>query len=108
MLLAGDIGGTKTLLGLFEPEGARPRSIAVRAFGSLEYGDLLQMIDEFMRAAGVDRTRIEAACFGVAGPVLGDAAKPTNVPWTVEAGAVRTALALRRVSLLNDLEAMGC
>jgi glucokinase len=107
MLLAGDIGGTKTLLGLFEPTGARPQSISVRAFGSLDYGDLPQMIDEFMRGAGIEGARIEAACFGVAGPVIGESAKPTNVPWTVDAREVSTMLGVRSVRLLNDLEAMG-
>ena len=50
---------------------------------------------------------IDAACFGVAGPVIGEAAKPTNVPWTVDARVVSTTFTLPRVSLLNDLEAMG-
>ena len=107
MLLAGDIGGTKTLLGLFDPTGARPRPIAVRAFGSLEYDDLPPMIDEFMHDPRVGDSRVDAACFGVAGPVIGEAAKPTNVPWTVDARAVGTAFRLPRVSLLNDLEAMA-
>src|SRR4051794_17108269 len=107
MLLAGDIGGTKTLLDLFESAPARPRSVAVRAFGSLEYGDLLEIIREFMQGAGVERSQIEAACFGVAGPVIGEAAKPTNVPWTVDAREVSATFGLRTVRLLNDLEAMG-
>jgi glucokinase len=107
MLLAGDIGGTKTLLGLFDPAAARPRPIAVRAFGSLDYADLPPILDEFMRDAEVRGNAIDAACFGVAGPVIGEAAKPTNVPWTVDARVVRAAFKLRRVSLLNDLEAMA-
>ena len=107
MLLAGDIGGTKTLLGLFDSSSSRPRPLAVRAFGSLEYDDLPPMIDEFMRDARVADTRIDAACFGVAGPVIGHAAKPTNVPWTVDARVVATTFKLPRVSLLNDLEAMA-
>ncbi|HEY2907930.1 MAG TPA: glucokinase [Vicinamibacterales bacterium] len=107
MLLAGDIGGTKTLLGLFDPSGARPRPVAVRAFGSLEYDDLPPMIDEFMHDGRVRGSRVDAACFGVAGPVIGQAAKPTNVPWTVDARVVSTTFTLPRVSLLNDLEAMA-
>jgi len=107
MLLAGDIGGTKTLIGLFDRQPSRPRPLAVRAFGSLDYHDLPPMLDEFMRDDGVKGQRIEAACFGVAGPVIGAAAKPTNVPWTVDAHAAAAALRVSRVSLLNDLEAMA-
>jgi glucokinase len=107
MLLAGDIGGTKTLLGVFDPLSARPRAVAVRAFGSLDYDDLLAMIEEFLRDDAVKGVPIDGACFGVAGPVIGEAAKPTNVPWTVDARAVGGAFELRRVSLLNDLEAMA-
>lgn len=107
MLIAGDIGGTKTLLGLFDRQPARPRPIVVRAFGSLDYDDLPPMLDEFLRDDAVRGRPIEAACFGVAGPVIGEAAKPTNVPWTVDARVAGAALHVGRVRLLNDLEAMA-
>jgi glucokinase len=107
MLLAGDIGGTKTLLGLFEPDSARPRPIAVRSFATLEHESLPSMIAAFMNDCAVDRAALDAACFGVAGPVIDDAASLTNVPWHVDAKRVQSMFALRRVSLLNDLEAMG-
>jgi len=108
MLLAGDVGGTKTLLGLFEPHAARPRSIAVRAFRTLDFDNLPAMIGRFLEEepAGKSRT-IAGACFGVAGPILGESAELTNVPWRVEAQRVATAFGLRRVSLLNDLQAMA-
>ncbi|MGE5243982.1 MAG: glucokinase [Betaproteobacteria bacterium] len=106
-LLAGDIGGTKTLLGLFDPAPARPRPIAVREFPTLEYHDLPSMIGDFLadpRAAGVP---VRSACFGVAGPVLGDTAVLTNVPWKVEARAVADRFGIGRVRLLNDLASMA-
>jgi glucokinase len=107
MILAGDIGGTKTLLGLFEPRPARPHPVATRAFATLEFGGLAEMIAVFADDPDVRGTSIDAACFGVAGPVMADAATLTNVPWRVEARQVERALGLRRVALLNDLQAMA-
>jgi glucokinase len=106
MLLAGDIGGTKTLLGLFEP-APRPRSVAVRAFGTLDYDDLTTMIADFMSGETVKETSIQAACFGVAGPVIDEAASLTNVPWKVDARLVSARFRFPRVMLLNDLQAMA-
>ena len=107
MLLAGDIGGTKTLLGLFDRAFPRPHPIASRAFSTLEYNDLAAMISVFATEAGVPTANIEAACFGVAGPVLGETARLTNVPWRVDARRLAETLNIRRVSLLNDLHAMA-
>lgn len=107
MLLAGDIGGTKTLLGLFDPLPARPRPLAIRSFGTLDYDDLTAMIVAFLPEERVRSEAIATACFGVAGPVIGDVADLTNVPWRVDAGRVATAFGFRRVSLLNDLQAMA-
>jgi len=112
MIVAGDIGGTKTLLGLFDAAPARPRPVVVRSFGTLDYPDLPTMIAGFLKegeAAGALAThgRIEGACFGVAGPVVDETVKVTNVPWFVDARRVAAALAIARVSLLNDLEALA-
>src|SRR5206468_12556469 len=107
MLLAGDIGGTKTLLGLYDPSPVRPRPIAIRSFPTLDFDDLTSMIAEFIRTDEVRHAPIDAACFGVAGPVIADAATLTNVPWRVDARRVAAAFSLRRVDLLNDLQAMA-
>ena len=107
MLLAGDIGGTKTLLGLFDPVPARPRPLAVRVFPTLDFDDLTTMIAAFLEDAPTKGGSIESACFGVAGPVVGDVAELTNVPWLVDARRVATKFKLRHVSLLNDLQAMA-
>src|SRR5438874_2353048 len=90
LLLAADIGGTKTLLGLFKPTASRPTPVAVRAFGTVDYADLPSMIAEFVDGESVKPGDIEAASFGVAGPVLDDAATLTNVPWKVDARSVRS------------------
>jgi glucokinase len=112
MILAGDIGGTKTLLGLFDAVPARPRPVVIRSFGTLDYPDLPTMIAEFLKddgAAGAHATNggIEGACFGVAGPVVDETVKVTNVPWFVDARRVAAALGIARVALLNDLEALA-
>src|SRR5436190_8969177 len=107
MLLAGDIGGTKTLLGLYDPSSVRPRAISIRSFPTLDFDDLTSMIAEFIRTDEVKYAPIDAACFGVAGPVIADAATLTNVPWRVDARRVAAAFSLRRVDLLNDLQAMA-
>jgi glucokinase len=107
MLLAGDIGGTKTLLGLFDAVPARPRPVLVRSFGTLEHADLQTMIAAFLKEGDTAPAAIEEACFGVAGPVIDEAATLTNVPWRVDAPRVAAAFGIRRVELLNDLEAMA-
>jgi glucokinase len=107
MLLAGDIGGTKTLLGLFDPQLPRPQPIVVREFGTLEFPDLGAMLSAFAAEDGVRGVTVEAACFGVAGPVIGETAELTNVPWRVDARAIGRAFDIARVALLNDLQAMA-
>ncbi len=103
MLLAGDVGGTKTLLGLFRRAPLRPAPVAVQSFPTLEYEGLVPMIREFLRAQPGGEPPIEAACFGVAGPVLHDTAWMTNVPWKVDGRAVALEFGLSTVRLLNDL-----
>src|SRR5262245_35712358 len=104
MILAGDIGGTKTLLGLFDAATARPRPWAVRSFGTLDYPDLEAMIAVCLKEGDAAAARsahgaIETACFGVAGPVVDETVKVTNVPWFVDARKVAAALGIARVSL---------
>ena len=81
MLLAGDIGGTKTLLGLFDRVFPRPHPIASRAFSTLEYSDLATMISVFATEVAVPRASIEAASFGVAGPVIGERGRACRSDW---------------------------
>ena len=107
MLLAGDIGGTKTLLGLFDALPVRPRPLAVQSFPTLDYDDLGTMLRTFLTAERVTADTIDSACFGVAGPVFGDTAELTNVPWKVDAHRVANVLGIRRIRLLNDLQAMA-
>jgi glucokinase len=106
MLLAGDVGGTKTLLGLFEDAGRRPVKVSARAFSTPAYPNLVAMIEDFKYTAGTGHS-IDAACFGVAGPVIGDVGHLTNVPWRVEAEQIARTFGIARVSIINDLAAMA-
>jgi glucokinase len=107
MILAGDIGGTKTQLGLFDSVPARPRPIAVRTFNTLDYPDLPSMIAAFLDGDDARNASISTATFGVAGPVIGESAELTNVPWQVHASQVAARFGMTRVRLLNDLQAMA-
>jgi glucokinase len=107
MLLAGDVGGTKTLLGLFGPNGDRPSPIEIGEFVTLDYDGLEPMIREFLRAQNVDSRAIRSACFGVAGAVTDQVARLTNVPWLVDNERINATLGFRQSVLLNDLEALA-
>ena len=103
-LLAADVGGTKTVCGLYDTGGRRPDPIAVERFGTLDYDSLEALLAAFLqrRAAAVD-----AAVLGVAGPVRDGVSELTNVPWRVAAATIIERFAIPAVRLLNDLEAMG-
>jgi glucokinase len=106
MLLAGDLGGTKTLLGLFEVAGRRPMPVALRVYSTGAFESFTAILDAFFAdVAGV--AAIDAGAIGVAGPVVANRATLTNVPWNISADEVTARLGTPRVRLLNDLEAMA-
>ncbi len=106
MLFAGDLGGTKTLLGLFERGDRRPRPIASHVFQTQEFVSFSAILDAFARDVG-PTMEIEAAAVGVAGPVVEQRARLTNIDWDVTAEEIGRRLDTRQVILLNDLEAMA-
>ena len=106
MLLAGDLGGTKTLLGLFERGDRRPTQITARAYPTQEFSGFPAILDAFAR--DVARAfAVDAVAVGVAGPIVSRSAKLTNVDFDVAASAIERHLGTTRVLLLNDLEAMA-
>jgi glucokinase len=107
MILAGDVGGTKTLLGLFDTRTERPRPVDTHEFQTTAFEGLTDVVAAFVDAVPAARTQVSGAAFGVAGPVLGDTAELTNVPFTIDAPQIARAFGIPRVKLLNDLEAMG-
>jgi glucokinase len=100
-ILAGDIGGTKTRLGIFRSSENEMRMIRTRTFPSSEYDDLEHMIDQFLDPD----ERLAAASFGVAGPVVGGAAMATNLPWKIDERSLKKQLSITTVALINDLVA---
>jgi glucokinase len=109
MILAGDVGGTKSNLGLFEAErgGARqgvPVRVTQKRYSSRRHAGLEEIVRDFLRTTGAEVT---AACFGIAGPVVDNRVLTGNLPWIVDGAAIARELRLDRVRLLNDLEATG-
>ena len=104
LILAGDIGGTKTLLSLYEAESvAPPERRHEQRFPSGDWSDLASMVNHFLaEAASAGFGHPEAACFAVAGPVRDSRAQLTNLPWQLEEGELARACALPRVALVND------
>jgi len=107
MLIAGDIGGTNTRLGLFEAASPRPSPIDVRTYGTSAFPTLESMLAAFLTDTGKSPASIDGAAFGVAGPVVHGRAALTNAAWEIDARSVADSLELPFVRLLNDLLSMA-
>ncbi len=106
MILAGDVGGTKTNVGLFEVVDGIPRLLRAERVRSLEYPGLAALVAAFLaREPGVPREEIESACFGVPGPVLENRAITPNLAWEIDGALVAREAGLPSVLLINDLVA---
>nr|MBF0221193.1 glucokinase [Desulfobulbaceae bacterium] len=102
IILAGDIGASKTILALYPGKGEFSSPLKESTYPSGEYDGLSPMLDDFL--LGVDRS-IASAAFGVAGPVVDQKAQITKLPWSIEADAIKNHLNISAVFLLNDLVA---
>ena len=112
MILAGDIGGTKCNLALYELRPDGYRKIVHQRYESREFPSFDLLIEKFLsetqNAVGsAGAGSIEAAGFGVAGPVIEYRVKATNLPWVVDGAALAKQLANGHIVLMNDLEATG-
>lgn len=129
MILAGDIGGTKTHLALFEWNTERVDPVRSESFHSKDYKSLDEMLTEFLTPpapptpiddserdaqdsteqtqdqAPQEPLKIDVACFGIAGPVINNHSHTTNLPWVVDGAALAKQFDIPRVQLLNDLAA---
>jgi glucokinase len=113
ILLAGDIGGTNSRLGLYEADprvAAKP--LFERTYPSASHGSLDDIADAFLAEAAValdgrvGRGKgVHAACLAIAGPIENDICRATNLPWVVDARSLGTRLGLERVRLANDFHA---
>lgn len=102
LILAGDLGGTKTHLALFRERKKELIPIREQLFPSQKYRNLEEIVLEFLAE---DRAPVGRACFGIAGPVIAGRGRITNLPWMVDAVALRAAFGIPSVRLLNDVEA---
>ncbi|GJM39892.1 MAG: glucokinase [Ardenticatenaceae bacterium] len=106
MLLAGDIGGTKTVLALFSTADSVEllHPLHLQTFPSGRFTSLEAIIAQFLQDNPVD---VEAACFGVAGPVVNGRSQITNLPWIIDAATISQTFDIEHVELLNDLESIA-
>jgi glucokinase len=128
MILAGDIGGTKINLALYDWEKGRVEPIREDTVWTADYESLEEVLTEFLEEPEATEpdpddlseeeedtasrpspslSPITAACFGVPGPVLNNICRTTNIPWTIEGDKLAEFLNIPQVKLLNDLEAMA-
>ncbi len=111
MIIAADIGGTKTSVALFEPpkkasDAERtPQPLEERRYSSADYPNLTQILSEFLEACSIEGGRVRRVCAGIAGPVVRGRVQTPNLPWVVDAEEMRVALGVGAVHLINDLEA---
>lgn len=106
MLLAGDVGGTKTILALYDGglEGLPASILREETYPSAGYGSFEDIVKDFLR----DQSEpLDAACFGVAGPVVDGRCQTTNLPWLIDERRLMPLLGISKVKLLNDLQAMA-
>ncbi len=101
--LTGDVGGTKTILALFEIDGDNAECIKKEQFSSVQYQTFAALLAEFLN--GANDTRIEAVCIGVAGVVDNGRCETTNLPWVLSSKEIGERVNSQHVWLLNDLEA---
>jgi glucokinase len=102
MILAGDIGGTKTNLGIFDEQQGALVKITDKRYASAEHKGLEEIVADFVSNT---KANVTAASFGIAGPIVGDRVQTGNLPWIIDGTVLAKQLGLKRVRLLNDLEA---
>ncbi len=102
MILAGDVGGTKTALALVDGGAI----VSLRTYPSASYETFTDIVREFVAATALDHVR--GACFGIAGPIVNGVVRMTNLPWVIDAKDFAALLGTSPVRLINDLEAIAC
>jgi glucokinase len=105
MILAGDVGGTKVHLALYEFDHGQLSHVRDEKFPAQEHAGLEEIVKKFL--AESNHPEVTAACFGVPGPVRGGRLKLTNLPWILDSRELSIALEIEHLFLINDLEANG-
>ena len=104
MILAGEIGATRTRLAAYESGGNSLSKVVEKIYLSQQETGLADIISNFVKTEGIP---VHSACFGAAGPVRSGKCKISNLAWTIDAGDLATLLKLKSVGLINDLEAFA-
>ena len=104
-VLAADVGGTKTAVVLARAGGSRPGIVEDKVYASQNYPAFVDVIQEFLLLPKVHRCTLTAACICVAGPVEGNRASTTNLPWKIDAGRLARRFGIGQVRLVNDFAA---
>ena len=109
MILAGDIGGTKSHLALFTLEGQHPKLLTQKTYRSADYSGVEEVVRIFLssQAERLAGAPVAVACLGVACPIVEERCQVPNLPWIIDAAVIRKAVGLKKVHLINDLEANG-
>jgi glucokinase len=107
MILAGDVGGTKVHLALYDFAGGKLAHVRDEKFPAQKYDNLESVVKEFLAAGNTPASDITAACFGVPGPVRDGRLKLTNLPWDLDSRQLSRDLGIEHLFLINDLEANG-
>jgi glucokinase len=107
MILAGDVGGTKVHLALYNFANGRLQPIRDQKFPAHEFASLDDVVKKFCAAGNEKLQDIVAACFGCPGPVRDGRLKLTNLPWTLDTRDMVKSLGIPHIFLINDLEANG-
>ncbi len=103
MILAGDVGGTKTLLAIYVADGDSYRCVNKQRYASADYQTFSELLASFLSDAG--SLQVTAACIGVAGPIVNGDCVTTNLPWVLTRSVIGEQLGTQQIWLLNDLEA---
>ena len=108
-VLAGDIGGTKTLLQIAECKGVRCRAVREQRFDSASYNSFSSIVEQFLKPE--KKNSIKAACIGIAGPIQekakGQFVKVTNLPWEIDGPELKRRFRIPHLQLINDFQAIG-
>ena len=105
LLLAADIGGTKTYLALFSLGSGTLEEVREGSYLNGNYKGVEEVLRDFLRVG--EAAAIEAAAFGIACPVVGSRCSLTNLNWTIDADELKASFGFRKLVLINDLEAIG-
>ena len=111
MILAGDVGGTKVNLALFDAGGAPTQPRHQQTYSTQDFASFETVVEQFLKDAAhgdaSEGLEIRAACIGAAGPISQGVCKATNIPWVIRTDQLRKQLGTDRVDLINDLVATG-